>query len=473
MNVVENNKTQTTNLKAKNYLETLPIPKLLLKLMLPIFIQVFTMTLMLLIEAWMIAKYIPNGEAIMAIVTPVNTLLGALIIFSSAGSGIVFSWSMAKNEEQAKKSIISGFQTIVASSFIAIFATFTIGTFLIWLQTNNDQQDIMLDAMSILWLLALWWPARTILDYLVRIMRIEGNIYFSMFCGLMLVPFYLLFEVLFIIILGIGLYGVAAAAILSSFFTAIIAFFVTKFLRKKNMSLVFSLKKEEYLKVNKVEIKQMLLAGVPTFCRRFVENLSLVMIGIFINNLIRPPGSSHDYWTEVLFAFNRFALVLSVSGLAFSQAAMTIIAYNHEKNNHERVKQTLLWTFIYILIFYTIVCSMLVVFSKEVLSLFGGGYNDDQILMFKALIISQITLSFQYAYFVYFASTGLVKKSLLTLLPKIFIFYPIIGGISFVFLKNNSNIYQWIFLIIETLYSFLVGIYVIWFIKNKNKNLKK
>lgn len=164
----------------------------------------------------------------------------------------------------------------------------------------------------------------------------------------------------FVIVVGMDVEGVAIATVIADILSSSLMFY---FLKKHSGAVQISLNK---LRVDKKITGNILRIGIPSGMQGMVFSISNLLIQSAINSL------GTDAMAGTTAAFNIEIMAYFISN-AFGQAAVTFVGQNHGASNYRRckdvVKQTLILNWISMIIFGAAV----IVFGREMLSVF----NDD------------------------------------------------------------------------------------------------
>lgn len=164
----------------------------------------------------------------------------------------------------------------------------------------------------------------------------------------------------FVIVVGMDVEGVAIATVIADALSSSLLFY---FLKKHSGAVRIFLNK---LRIDKRITRNILRIGIPSGMQGMVFSISNLLIQSAINSL------GADAMAGTTAAFNIEIMAYFISN-AFGQAAVTFVGQNHGASNYRRckdvVKQTLILNWISMIAFGVSV----IVFGKEMLSVF----NDD------------------------------------------------------------------------------------------------
>lgn len=203
-------------------------------------------------------------------------------------------------------------------------------------------------------------PFVMLYNFQSAIFRSQGDIRTPLIClavsGLVNVAL----NLFFVIVVGMDVEGVAIATVIADALSSSLLFY---FLKKHSGAVRIFLNK---LRIDKRITKNILRIGIPSGMQGMVFSISNLLIQSAINSL------GTDAMAGTTAAFNIEIMAYFISN-AFGQAAVTFVGQNHGASNYRRckdvVKQTLILNWISMIAFGVSV----IVFGKEMLSVF----NDD------------------------------------------------------------------------------------------------
>lgn len=203
-------------------------------------------------------------------------------------------------------------------------------------------------------------PFIMLYDFESAIFRSQGDTRTPLICLAFSGVVNVALNIFFVVVMRMDVEGVALATVLADTLSAALLFYYLK----KHEGLVRIRLSE--LKIDIRITKSILKIGVPSGMQGMVFSISNLLIQSAINSL------GTDAMAGTTAAFNIEIMAYFISN-AFGQAAVTFVGQNHGASNYRRckdvVKQTLILNWISMIIFGVSV----IVFGREMLSLF----NDD------------------------------------------------------------------------------------------------
>ena len=203
-------------------------------------------------------------------------------------------------------------------------------------------------------------PFIMLYDFESAIFRSQGDTRTPLICLALSGVVNVALNIFFVVVMRMDVEGVALATVLADALSAALLFYYLK----KHEGLVRIHLNE--LKIDRRITKSILKIGVPSGMQGMVFSVSNLLIQSAINSL------GTDAMAGATAAFNIEIMAYFISN-AFGQAAVTFVGQNHGASNYRRckdvVKQTLILNWISMIIFGATV----IVFGREMLSVF----NDD------------------------------------------------------------------------------------------------
>lgn len=203
-------------------------------------------------------------------------------------------------------------------------------------------------------------PFIMLYDFESAIFRSQGDTRTPLICLAFSGVVNVALNIFFVVVMRMDVEGVALATVLADALSAALLFY---FLKKHSGSVQIHLNR---LRIDKKITWNILRIGIPSGMQGMVFSISNLLIQSAINSL------GTDAMAGTTAAFNIEIMAYFISN-AFGQAAVTFVGQNHGASNYRRckdvVKQTLILNWISMIIFGVSV----IVFGREMLSLF----NDD------------------------------------------------------------------------------------------------
>ncbi len=192
--------------------------------------------------------------------------------------------------------------------------------------------------------------------------------------------FNLILDLLFTGYLGWGVAGAAAATMMGQ---AVSFLFALAFLYIRRNSMGFEIHRQSF-RIDREYLRVILSQGIP-----MAVNSCLIYVSMsYVNRMINQAGLIESATFGVGIKIDDLCTKVS---LALLYAASPIVAQNYAAKNMKRVKQTVLWTWVYGVAFH--LCFMLIylLFGRSLFRLFT---RDEQILELSTTFIHSIIWNF-------------------------------------------------------------------------------
>lgn len=334
------------------------------------------------------------GESFPVIFVMISLLWG----ISSGITVVVSQYYGAKDYEKVNRSVSTFFIFIVISSLImsAIGILFSEKIFILL----RLPQEVMGDSLTYLNIYLSGLVFAFLFYGTNAILRGVGDsktpLYFVVFSTLLNI----VLDIIFVMYFNWAIAGVAWATVIAQAVTVFIAMY---YLRKKNNMIQFSLKK---LQFDKKIFMQSMRIGLPTGIQQTFVALGAVAILIFVN----------DFGTKTVAAFTAAGTLdafAAMPAMAISVAIATFVGQNIGANKLERVKKGFRSTLIFSVSISVIVSASMILFGKQMLTLFS---SDPEVLNigYNYLIIVS---SFYFLFSIMFTINGALRGAGDTLIP--------------------------------------------------------
>ena len=165
-------------------------------------------------------------------------------------------------------------------------------------------------------------------------------------------------NLLFVIVLGMTVDGVAIATVISNAISAVILFFR---LRKANDYIRIDMSK---LRINMRSLRHILRIGLPAGLQGMAFSISNILVQSSVNSL------GTDVMAATSAALNLEAVMFCLFG-GFSQASTTFIGQNYGAGNMERCRRAAGMSYLESTIATVVVSALIVLFRRPLLSIFN------------------------------------------------------------------------------------------------------
>ena len=293
---------------------------------------IFTNILQILFNAADIAVVgiFVNDDAVAAVGanSSLNNLLIGLFVGISIGSNIVLSkYVGARNLEAARKTVgTSILVALISGTFLAVIG---IPFAEVFLRLMKCDERILPMAAVYLRIYFLGMPIMMLYNFSASILRAVGDtrrplIYLTI-GGVVNV----VLNIFFVLVLNMTVEGVAIATIVSQAISAILTL-ITLFKSNGYGSL-----KIKYLKIHKVQLKEILVIGIPSGIQSIAFNISNVLIQSTVNSFDAVGMSANTTAAQ-------FDGIIYNVGNAISMSTMAFVGQNIGARRMDRVKKTII-----------------------------------------------------------------------------------------------------------------------------------
>lgn len=211
-------------------------------------------------------------------------------------------------------------------------------------------------------------------------LRSEGSPIYSMFGMGIGAILNVALDPIFIFTLDMGVAGAAIATAISKFVGFCILIY--PYLRRKSI-LRLSIKKISYT----VDIvREICLMGLPSLLRMGLSVIAFILM----NNLA---GRYSDSALAGISVVTRIMMLPTSAILGFGQGFMPVAGYNWGARQYDRVKQSFMFSSVFIVISMAVISILLAVFSKQIILLFTEG-DAEMVQIGTFCLISQCIILF-------------------------------------------------------------------------------
>jgi putative MATE family efflux protein len=212
------------------------------------------------------------------------------------------------------------------------------------------------------------------------VIRAEGNPKTAMNINIIGALINIILDPLFIIVFKMGVEGAAIATLISNIAAALLVIYHFTYSKKSSLKI-----KRKYFKLNARILNQIVKIGISPF----ILQVSLCLVGLAANNMIKIYGNDFDF--GIYGVLNTYLIVIFSVVLGISQGAQPIIGYNYGLKNYKRVEETLLKSISFTTVFSILCLIITLIFSKEL----SGIFVKDEMLISRtapALILFLLSL---------------------------------------------------------------------------------
>lgn len=326
-----------------------PVPRLIVSLGIPTTISMLITSIYNMADTYFVGTLGESAQAATGVVFTLQAIIQGIAFMLGHGGGTFISKHLASRD-------IDSADKFVSSSF---FAGATIGTLILALglcflnpmiKILGSTETIAPYAKQYAFWILLAAPFIICSMILNNALRYEGRALYAMF-GLTAGGLLNIFaDWLFVRKLNLGVYGAGMATAISQAVSFFILLLMYRMMAQSSIRFrSISKNWRDYLTICNV--------GLPSLIR---QSLNAMTIGV-LNNLTKPFG---DAAIAAMSVVNRYSMFLMCVGLGMGQGFQPVAAFNYQAKKYKRVKQGLIFTVCFGLIFIGGI-SILSIFAAE------------------------------------------------------------------------------------------------------------
>lgn len=388
-------------------LGTTDIKKLLIKQAAPASIGILFMSVNILVDTIFVGQWIGSlAIAAVTVVLPITFFISSLGMAIGIGGGSVLSRALgARNLEKAKVT----FANQILMTFILALVFVLLGIFFSedMLLLFGAKGAIIKPATEFFTPIIIAVPFLALCMMGNNVIRAEGKAKFAMVA--MIIPAFvnIVLDVIFIKVMGLGMYGAALATAIS-YFTCFL-FVLWFFVYKSELKL-----KAKHFKIDIPIIKEITELSFVTFSRQGVVSI----LAIILNHTLYSYGGEHSI--AVYGIISRMLMFALFPILGITQGFIPIAGYNHGAQNYDRVKESIQISIKYAALLATLIFVFILYFATPIVSVFT---TDPKVIAetpnaLRWVFAASPIIAIQLIGAAYFQAAGNAKKALLLTLSK-------------------------------------------------------
>ena len=290
-------------------------------------------------------------------------LIVNLFIGIALGANVVIANAVGRGDREAVQKAV---HTSIVFSLLGGIVVAVLGELAAaaLLRTLHVPDDVFPQALLYLRIYLMGMPVILLYNFEAAIFRSIGDTKVPLATLAISGVINVILNLLFVIVLGMTVDGVAIATVISNAISAVILFFR---LRKANDYIRLDMSK---LRINMRSLRHILRIGLPAGVQSAVFSISNMVIQSAINSLgTTVMAASSAAWNMEVITFN----ILD----SFSQACTTFVGQNYGAGQLERCKKTLLLSLLEGYIVLGIAVALILHFGHPLLALFN---NDPEVI---------------------------------------------------------------------------------------------
>lgn len=374
----------SSHVQKENKMGTMPVPKLLFQMSIPMMLSMLVQALYNVIDSIFVAQINENALTAVSLAFPLQNLMIAIAVGTSVGVNALLSRSLGeKNMKAAQDTARNGiFLSIVSCIVFALFCLVIIGPFL---KFQTDDTQILEYGTTYLRIVTLLCAGVFIEIMLERLLQSTGRTVHTMISQ----GFGAIINIAFdpILIFGLlgfprmGVAGAAAATVLGQFCAMFLALFLNI---RCNKEISINMKG---FHPDRAIISTIYSVGVPSIIMQAIG--SVMTFGM--NKILIQFTSTATAVFGVYFKLNSF-IFMPVFGL--NNGMVPIVAYNYGARNKQRLMQTVKLSIITAVCVMLIGLSLFILIPGQLLGLFNAS---EEMLTIGIPALRIIALSFIFA----------------------------------------------------------------------------
>ncbi|MCR4695588.1 MAG: MATE family efflux transporter [Pseudobutyrivibrio sp.] len=413
-----------------NPLGSQPVGSLLKKFAIPSIIAMLVGSLYNMVDQLFIGNFVNSlGNAATNIQFPLSILNVSMALLCGIGAASTFNLAMGRGErEKAGYYIGNAISTmIILGLVLAVFVEIFLEPLLLFFGATPNVLPYALEYTKIT---AIGFPFFVLSAGGSHLVRADGSPNMTMTINLAGAIINTILDFLFVVVLGWGMTGAAAATIIGQY----IAGFMVLFYFRKPKS--FELLPKHFIPNIKYILEFISLGMAP-----FFNQIAMMIVQIVMNRTLGYYGAQSIYGEDI--PITCAGIISKVMGISFSfiigisQGLQPIVSFNYGAKKYKRVKDAY---FLALKVAAVIAISSWVafqVFPRQLVSIFGSGselYFQFSINYFRIYLFGMFTCFLQPLTSNFFTSIGKPGKGIfMSLTRQVLFLLPLIVGLPLIF----------------------------------------
>jgi putative MATE family efflux protein len=383
------------------------IKKLLIKQSVPASVGILFMAANMLIDAVFVGRWIGSlALAALSVVMPLTFFISSLGLAIGAGGSSVLSRALGKGNHDKAVNVFAHqiMMTFGLCSLVVITGIFFKEEILLAFGANGE---IMEPAKEFYMPILLAVPFQALCMMGNTVIRAEDKTRHSMISMIISAVANILFDVLFINILGWGIFGAAMATALSFFacFLYILWFFLFRSELKPSL---------KHFTWHAKITKEIISLSFVTFARQGVISI----LSVLLNHTLFAHGGEHAVTVYGIISRLLMFMLFPVQGI--TQGFLPIAGYNYGADNYSRVRKSITTAIWYAGGLAIIIFIAILIFAKPIVALFT---TDPEVIRdtpgaLRWVFAASPIIAVQLIGAAYFQAAGKATKALMLTLSK-------------------------------------------------------
>lgn len=388
-------------------LGTESISKLLIKQAVPASVGILFMTVNLLIDAVFVGRWIGSlAIAALSVVMPLTFFISSLGLAIGVGGSSVLSRALGKGKQDKAINVFAHqiVMTFLLCSLLVIAGILFKQEILF---AFGAKGDILQPASEFYLPILLAIPFQALCMMGNSVIRAEDKTKHSMISMIISAATNLLLDVLFINILGWGIFGAAMATALSFF--ACFLYILWFFLFRSELT-----PKLKHFTFHWKITKEITSLSFVTFARQGV----ISVLAVLLNHTLFAHGGEHAVTVYGIISRLLMFMLFPVQGI--TQGFLPVAGYNYGADNYGRVRESIKKAILYAGIMAIIIFAIILIFAKPIVALFttDAAVIRDTPGALRWVFAASPIIAVQLIGGAYFQAAGKATKALMLTLSK-------------------------------------------------------
>lgn len=354
------------NKTKENPLATGDVHQLMIKFAVPSIIAMMVSAVYNIVDQLFIGNVVGTlGNAATNIAFPLSMMCTSIALMFGIGGASSFNLSMGAGEKEEAPYYVGNAVTMLIGigTLLFLLTELFLTPMLVGFGSPADVLPLAKQYVSVT---AIGFPFMILTIGGGHLIRADGNPKMTMICNLSGAIINIFLDALFVIVLGWGMAGAAAATIIGQIFSGFLALYYL--VHYKTVKL-----ERKHLKPQKENLLVITSLGMAS-C---FNQLAMMVLQIAMNNLLKHYGALSEYGEAIPIACA--GIVTKVNQLYFSiiiglsQGSQPIESFNYGAKNYDRVKKAYRFAITTAAGVSVVAFLMFQIFPAQILGLFGNG----------------------------------------------------------------------------------------------------
>ncbi|BCJ93311.1 MATE family efflux transporter [Anaerocolumna cellulosilytica] len=365
----------------ENKMGTMPVPKLLISMSLPMVISMLVQALYNVVDSIFVSQINEKAFTALSLAFPIQNLMIAVSVGTGIGINALLSRSLGERKyKEANMAAVNGlFLSVISSILFALFGIFFSRAFF---EIQTDDLEIIQYGTEYLSTCTIFSFGIFFQITLERLMQSTGRTFYNMLTQTLGAVINIVLDPILIFgLLGFPQLGVLGAAIATIAGQIIAMTFSFYFNIKKNKEITLTLKG---FKPHKKTISTILMVGIPSIIMQSIG--SLMVFGMNKILIVFTPTA-----VSVFGAYFKLQSFIFMPVFGITNGMIPIIAYNYGAGNKKRIVDTIKLS---VVLATGIMFAGLLLFQTAPATLLGFFHASDEMLTLGIPALRIISISF-------------------------------------------------------------------------------